>query len=283
MASNTRLAVGLLSMLVCSGVYAGGTENPAPVEPPAQERAPVTPAPATPTVTPPITIHLAPPAPVEPPAKPVEKPASPAALNYYMGLGLGPTHFSKSSVPGYSDCAFDNHDTGYKVFAGRKLGGPFAIEAGYVNLGGMSATDCHAPAVAAAATEENDCGPGLRKEGKKDDDNDKHTVIPGKTINQDLHVHGLTLEGVISTPVFSRHLSAFAKAGAFIWRSRSDGDLGSHHASGTSPVYGVGLQYGFAKASAVRLEVERYDHAGETAYQTHPDVNMASISYLRRF
>jgi hypothetical protein len=279
MASNTRLAVGLMSMLVCGSVFAGGTENPAPVEPPAQERAPVMPAPAAPMVTPPITIHLAPPAPVAPPAKPLEKPASPAAVNYYMGMGLGPTHFSRSSVPGYSDCGFDNHDTGYKFFAGRKLGGPFAIEAGYVNLGGMSATGCKAPAVATA--EEDDCGPGLRAEGKKDDD--KHTTIPGKTVNQDLHVHGLTLEGVISAPVFSRHLSAFAKAGAFIWRSRSDGDLGSHHASGTSPVYGVGLEYGFAKTSAVRLEVERYDHAGETADQTHPDVNMASVSYLRRF
>lgn len=58
---------------------------------------------------------------------------------------------------------------------------------------------------------------------------------------------------------FSPRLRGFVRGGVFIWRARHDLTRGgSKRASGTDPVYGIGVEWGFTPSVAARLSWSRY-------------------------
>ncbi len=161
---------------------------------------------------------------------------------WYVGAGAGR---SKSTIDqdrivrgliagGASSVAFtsDERNTAYKLFLGKQLNKNFALEGGYFDLGkfGFNAT----------------------------------TTPPG-TLNGDVNFRGLNLDLVAQLPLTQR-FSAYGRLGMNYAKANA-------HFSGTglsaginrdtserklNPKVGLGLEYKFTEALALRGEVERY-------------------------
>jgi OOP family OmpA-OmpF porin len=149
----------------------------------------------------------------------------------------------------------NDHDTGYKLFGGYQFNPYFALEGGYYDLGkfGFNAT----------------------------------TQPPG-TLNGSIKVNGIDFDALGFIP-FTEHFSAFGRVGMNYSNARDS-------FSGTAPLnisqpdpdkralnykFGVGLQYAFTDALAMRLEAERYRI--DDAVGNKGDIDLVSVGLVYRF
>ncbi len=149
----------------------------------------------------------------------------------------------------------DNRDTGYKIFGGYQFNRYFGLEAGYADLGkfGFNAR-----------------------------------TVPLGALSGNIKLQGANLDLVGTLPLTER-FSAFARVGAFYGRARDEFN-GSGLVSvlnrtpsktETNLKAGVGLQYAFTKAVAMRLEGERY--RVNDAVGGRGDIDMVSLGLVYRW
>ena len=116
--------------------------------------------------------------------------------------------------------AYDDEDTAFSAFGGYQFNRHFGIEAGYVDFGKL---------------EPNGAG-------------------------SELEANSAYLTAVGTVP-FTDRFSAYAKAGFQRWDLDTPiaGVTGTPDDSGSDPTYGVGLQYSFNDAVALRGEYSRFE------------------------
>lgn len=149
----------------------------------------------------------------------------------------------------------DNRDTSYKVFGGYQFNRYFALEGGYFDLGKF----------------------GFRASG-----------IPAGTLDGTIRIQGINLDAVGTLPLWE-NLSAFGRVGATYAETKDTfSGTGAIHVLDTGPQkldtnykYGIGLQYAFTKALAMRLEGERY--RVNDAVGNHGDIDTISVGLVFRF
>jgi OOP family OmpA-OmpF porin len=149
----------------------------------------------------------------------------------------------------------DDRDTGYKIYGGYQFNKNFAVEGGYFNLGKFGYTA---------------------------------TTVPAGTLNGNIKLRGLNLDLVGILPITEK-FSAFARAGLHHSEARdSFSGTGLVRVSNPNPSkrdtnykFGLGVQYAFTEALAMRAEVERYrinDAVGNKG-----DIDLVSVGLLYRF
>ncbi len=118
------------------------------------------------------------------------------------------------------EAAYDDEDTAFSVFGGYQFNRWFGLEAGYTDFG------------------------KLEPEG----------------VGQALEVNSASLTAVGTVP-FTDRFSGYAKAGFQRWDLDTPiaGLVRTSDDSGTDPTYGVGLQYRFTDAVALRGEYSRFE------------------------
>jgi OmpA-OmpF porin, OOP family len=149
----------------------------------------------------------------------------------------------------------DNRDTGYKIFGGYQLNRNFALEGGYFDLGkfGFSAT-----------------------------------TVPAGTLSGNIKVRGLNLDLVGTLPITEK-FSVIGRAGLNYAQARdSFSGTGAVNVFNPNPSkrdtnykYGLGIQYAFTEALAMRVEAERYrinDAVGNKG-----DIDLFSVGLVYRF
>ena len=173
--------------------------------------------------------------------------ASPWALAdesaaWYLGASAGPTQATiddariqqNLAAQGFTNASISDHnrDTGYKVFGGYRFNPHWALEASYFDLG------------------------QYRFDA---------STTPAGTLSGAVRLRGLALDAVLTAPLTDK-FSVFGKLGAHTTEA-SDNFAGSGAVSvaNTSPSktelnakIGIGMQYAFTDALAVRAELERY-------------------------
>ncbi len=158
----------------------------------------------------------------------------------------------------------DNKDSGYKLFGGYKYNENLAIEAGYFNLGKYAYT----------AT----------------------TTGPAGTMNGNIKLDGVNVDGVFSLPIFGGYLprtgklSVFTRIGLQYAEARDQfGSTGgvtlltnpSPSKREMSYKYGLGLQYDFNRSLGVRAEAERF--RVNDAVGSRGDINLFTLGLVYRF
>jgi len=149
----------------------------------------------------------------------------------------------------------DDRSTGYKVFGGYQLNKNFAIEGGYFDLGKFGYTA---------------------------------TTVPAGTLNGTIKLRGLNLDLVGIVP-FTEKFSAFGRVGLNYAQARdSFTGTGAVHVTnpnpskyGTNYKFGVGLQYAFTDALAMRAEAERYRVDDAVGNKGH--IDLVSVGLIYRF
>ena len=149
----------------------------------------------------------------------------------------------------------DDRDTAYKIYGGYQLNRNFAIEGGYFDLGnfGYSAT-----------------------------------TVPAGTLNGNIKLRGLNLDLVGIMPITEK-FSVFGRAGLNYAQARDSFSgtgavfIANPNPSkyGTNYKVGLGVQYAFTDALAMRLEAERYRIDDAVGNKGHIDV--ASVGLIYRF
>ncbi len=151
--------------------------------------------------------------------------------------------------------ADQDRDTGYKIFGGYQLNRNFSVEGGLFDLGSF----------------------GFRA-----------STVPAGTLNGNIRVRGVSLDLIGTLPVSDR-FSVFGRVGANYAETRDDfsgtGAVGVYNpnpsAREVNPKIGLGLQYAFSDAWAMRAEVERYrinDAVGNKG-----DIDLVSVGMVYRF
>jgi len=151
----------------------------------------------------------------------------------------------------------DNRDTGYKIFGGYQMNKNFALEGGYFNLGKYGYT-----ATMAAPT--------------------------AGTLNGNIKLQGLNLDLVGTLPITEK-FSAFGRVGLNYAEARdSFSGTGMVNVLNSNPSkrdtnlkVGLGVQYNFTEALAMRMEAERYrinDAVGNKG-----DIDLISLGLIYRF
>jgi OOP family OmpA-OmpF porin len=149
----------------------------------------------------------------------------------------------------------DDRDTGYKIFGGYQLNKNFAVEGGYFNLGRFGY---------------------------------KATTSPAGTLSGNIKLKGLNLDLVGILPITEK-FSAFGRAGVNYAEAKdSFSGTGLVRVSNPNPSkrdtnykFGLGVQYAFTEALAMRAEVERYrinDAVGNKG-----DIDLVSVGLVYRF
>lgn len=149
----------------------------------------------------------------------------------------------------------DNRDTGYKVFGGYQINKNFALEGGYFDLGQFGFTA---------------------------------TAVPTGTLNGRIKLRGLNLDLVGIAPLTDR-FSVFGRVGVNHAQARDSFiGTGAVHVLNPNPTkrdtnykFGLGVQYDFTEALAMRVEGERYrinDAVGNKG-----DINLISAGLVYRF
>jgi OOP family OmpA-OmpF porin len=149
----------------------------------------------------------------------------------------------------------DDRDTGYKIYGGYQFNKNCSVEGGYFNLGKFGYTA---------------------------------TTVPAGTLNGNIKLRGLNLDLVGILPITEK-FSAFARAGLHHSEARdSFSGTGLVRVSNPNPSkrdtnykFGLGVQYAFTEALAMRAEVERYrinDAVGNKG-----DIDLVSVGLLYRF
>lgn len=149
----------------------------------------------------------------------------------------------------------DNRDTGYKIFGGYQFNPNFALEGGYYDLGRFGFTA---------------------------------NTIPTGTLNGNIKVRGLNLDAVGLLP-FTDKFSGFARVGLNYADARDSftgtGAVGVSDPNpskrGLNYKFGLGLQYAFTDALAMRVEAERYRI--DDAVGNKGDVDLISVGLVYRF
>ncbi|MHB1201032.1 MAG: OmpA family protein [Polaromonas sp.] len=149
----------------------------------------------------------------------------------------------------------DDRDSAYKIYGGYQLNRNFAIEGGYFDLGNFGYTA---------------------------------TTVPAGTLNGNIKLRGLNLDLVGILPVTDK-FSAFGRVGLNYAQARdSFRGTGAVFVAnpnpskyGTNYKVGVGLQYAFTDALAMRVEAERYRIDDAVGNKGHIDV--ASVGLIYRF
>ena len=195
--------------------------------------------------------------------------ASQAAMaadeGFYLGLNVGEGKariaqrdiFNRLVGQGFTATSFerDGEDTGFKVFGGYQFSPYFALEGGYFDLGeyGFNAV-----------------------------------MVPAATFRGDIEVKGINLDAVLKYPLTDK-LSVLGRVG--VTRAETEGSFSSSGAALVSTAstreldnnvkYGVGLQYDFTNALAMRFELERYrinDSVGSRG-----DIDLMSLGLVYHF
>lgn len=147
----------------------------------------------------------------------------------------------------------DDTEVGYKLFGGYQFHPNFALEAGFFDLGRFDASFSGAPG----------------------------------TLDSRTRIRGLNLDLVGIMPLTDR-FSAFARLGAAYSRASADVSTTGAFVGGSSretkwgPKFGLGLEYAFTPALAVRAEWERYNRI-EDPVRGRGHVDMASLGLVYRF
>lgn len=149
----------------------------------------------------------------------------------------------------------DNRDTGYKLFGGYKFNKNFALEGGYFDLGKFGF---------------------------------KATTIPPGTLSGNIKLKGLNLDLVGILPITDK-FSAFGRLGVDYARARdSFSGTGLVNVLNANPSKqetnlkaGLGLQYNFSEALAMRVEAERYRI--NDAVGNRGDVDLISVGLVYSF
>ncbi|NVO07295.1 MAG: OmpA family protein, partial [Rhodoferax sp.] len=141
---------------------------------------------------------------------------------------------SNLAAQGFPNASIADHnrDTGYKVFGGYQFNRHWALEGSYFDLGSYRF--------------------------------DARTTPPG-TLGGEVRLRGLALDAVLSAPLTDK-FSVFGKLGANYAEARdsfsSSGVVSVANKSPSqmelNPKIGIGMQYAFSDALAVRAELERY-------------------------
>jgi len=195
--------------------------------------------------------------------------ASPMAMaegtGWYAGANAGRTGAeiddaritSGLLARGFSTTSLEDRDrsTGFKLYGGYQFSPHFALEGGYFDLGKFGYT--------------------------------AHTAPTG-SLTGDMRVKGLNLDLVGSLPLTGK-LSALARVGVNYARVNdrfsSTGAVNVSHPTASKSEanvkYGVGLNYAFSDALAMRLEVERYRI--NDAIGNKGDIDMVSVGLVYRF
>lgn len=163
--------------------------------------------------------------------------------------GLQRNGFASSSI------VDDDRATGYKLYGGYQFNPYVAIEGGYFDLGKFGYTV---------------------------------TTVPAGTLRGDIRLKGLNLDTVGILPLTEK-LSAFGRIGVAYADAR-DSFSGTGAVAVRTPSaskreanikFGVGMQYAFSDALAVRVEAERY--RVDDAIGNRGDVDLVSLGLLYRF
>ncbi len=165
-------------------------------------------------------------------------------VNDVIPLSFNSTTFTENSIDG-----------GYKLYGGYQLNRYLSLEGGYFDLGDFQFV---------------------------------HNTVPAGPFATNMQVRGVNLDLVGSIP-FTEKLSAFARLGAnyALTQNTFTGSGAVAPASGkigdkdTYPKAGVGLQYKFSDAVALRIESERYRIGN--ALTDHNHVDLFSVGVVYRF
>ncbi|SHG49564.1 OmpA family protein [Massilia sp. CF038] len=180
---------------------------------------------------------------------------------WYVGGGWGTTrgHFEDSEIinsittPTYTPNSYrsDEKDPGYKLFVGKQLSRNWALEAGVVDLGGFDFNT--------TSTQGTESGGRVRYIGAH-----------------------LDLLGILP---LNERWSVFGRVGAHYTESRSKITGSQYAAYGVNtkdkawgPKVGLGLEYKFNEALAMRGEWERYRQ--DDVFRTKADVDMWSLGLV---
>lgn len=166
-----------------------------------------------------------------------------------ISSGLQQGGFASSSI------VDDDRATGFKLYGGYQFNRYFALEGGYFDLGKFGYTA---------------------------------TTVPAGTLRGDIRLKGLNLDAVGLLPITDR-LSAFGRVGVAYADARDTfsgtGAVNVRTASASKREAnlkaGVGLQYAFSDALAMRLEAERY--RVNDAVGNRGDIDLISLGLLYRF
>ena len=183
----------------------------------------------------------------------------------YLGANVGTTRAKfnndsiNSTLAGQSftvnSRTEDNSSTGYKLFGGYQFNRNFAVEGGYFDLGRF---------------------------------NYSLNTTPLGTFSADTRVRGLNLDLVGFLPL-TEQFSVFGRAGAAYAQSRANFARTGALPLANSPTsrndtnlkVGIGMQYAFTEALALRAELERYRVSDPV--RNRGNIDMASIGLVYRF
>lgn len=184
---------------------------------------------------------------------------------WYLGANVGQSRAKIDDAritrnllgSGFSNVAIesDERGTGYKVFGGYQLNRYVAIEGGYFDLGKFDF---------------------------------KADTVPTGTLNGDIKLRGVNLDALGMLPVTEK-LSLLGRVGVNYAEAR-DAFSGTGRVSVQNPnpsksqanyKAGLGLQYAFTDALAMRAEVERYRI--NDAVGNRGDVDLISVGLVYRF
>jgi OOP family OmpA-OmpF porin len=149
----------------------------------------------------------------------------------------------------------DDRSTGYKIFGGYQINKNFAVEGGYFDLGKFGYTA---------------------------------TTVPAGTLNGNIKLRGLNLDLVGTVPLTEK-FSVFGRAGLNYAQAR-DSFTGTGAVQVTNPnpskndtnyKFGLGLQYAFTDALAMRVEAERYRINDAVGNKGH--IDLVSVGLIYRF
>ncbi|AOF86476.1 ompA-like transmembrane domain protein [Hydrogenophaga sp. RAC07] len=191
--------------------------------------------------------------------------ATAQSTGWYAGANAGrtgaeiddPRITSGLQAQGFTTTSINDRDrsTGFKLFGGYQFSPHFALEGGYFDLGKFGYTA---------------------------------NTIPTGTLNGEMRVRGLNLDLVGSLPLTGK-LSALGRVGVNYARA-NDRFSGTGAVNVSNPTasksqanakYGVGLNYAFSDAMAMRLELERY--RVNDAIGNKGDIDMLSVGLVYRF
>ncbi|MDZ4101226.1 MAG: OmpA family protein [Hydrogenophaga sp.] len=187
------------------------------------------------------------------------------STGWYAGANAGrtgaeiddPRITSGLAAQGFTTTSIQDRDrsTGFKLYGGYQFSPHLAVEGGYFDLGKFGYTA---------------------------------NTVPIGTLNGDMRVKGLNLDLVGTLPLTGK-LSVLGRVGVNHARV-NDRFSGTGTVNVTNPTarksdtnvkYGVGLNYAFSDALAMRLEVERY--RVNDAIGNKGDIDMVSVGMVYRF
>lgn len=184
---------------------------------------------------------------------------------WYIGANVGPskavidneriTNSLMGSGASSVSIVDDNRDRGFKIYGGYQVNKYFALEGGYFDLGRYSFAA---------------------------------TTVPTGTLDGSIKIRGLNLDVVGTVPITEK-FSAFARVGVNYAQARDTfSGTGAVQVLNPNPSkrdtnlkLGVGVQYAFTDALAMRAEVERYrinDAVGNKG-----DVDLVSVGLVYKF